>query len=30
MTVMSDKKAYYRGFFNIYEVKVIACEKYLN
>lgn len=27
---MSDKKAYYLGFFKIYEVKVIACEKYLN
>ena len=25
---MSDEKAYYRGFFKIYEVKVIACETY--
>lgn len=27
---MSDKKAYYLGFFKIYEVKVIASERYLD
>ena len=27
---MSDKKAYYRGFFKIYEVKIMACERYID